>query len=210
MHMTFADFYLICFIVGLALSVFSLVVGVFRIDFPGRWDNFLHMTHGVHGLHGHGAHLGHGHGAGGISPFNFTTILAFLTWFGGAGYLLSTHSGFAAMFSLGVAILAGLVGGSIVFWFLVQFMVKFDHTMDPADYELIGTIGRLSAPLRPDGTGEMAYTQKGVLRAVAVRSEHGVSIDAGVEVTITRFEDGIAYVRPWHEVAEEFDRETHV
>ena len=38
-------------------------------------------------------HIGHGHidaGSGGASKFNFGTIAAFLTWFGGAGYILSS------------------------------------------------------------------------------------------------------------------------
>ena len=80
--MTWADLYLICFIVGFALSLLSVMGG------------FIHMPH-VH--HGH-LHIGHGHGhahagSGQVSPFNISTLTAFLAWFGGIGYLLTRFSG---------------------------------------------------------------------------------------------------------------------
>src|SRR5213593_309832 len=80
--MSWADLYLICFIVGFALSLLSVMGG------------FIHMPH-VH--HGH-LHIGHGHGhahAGSeqVSPINFSTLTAFLAWFGGIGYLLTRFSG---------------------------------------------------------------------------------------------------------------------
>src|SRR5712691_7839755 len=74
--MTWADLYLICFIVGFALSLISVLGGFFHV--PG-------LHHAPHGHHGH-VHISHGHGhAGGaqVSPLNFSTITAFLAWFGG-------------------------------------------------------------------------------------------------------------------------------
>jgi membrane protein implicated in regulation of membrane protease activity len=202
MNMTWSDFYLICFLVGLALTVFSLFVGVFKIDFPGRWDNFLHMGHGFHGGHGH-FHAGHAHDFGhGVSPFNFTTIMAFLTWFGGTGYLMSRHTTLWSISGLALSILSGLVGGGIVFWFMAKLM-QYDHTMDPADSEMRGTVGSITSPVRPNGVGEMVYIQAGARKSVAVRSANGREIAIGEEVAITDFEDGVAYVRRWSELEEE-------
>jgi hypothetical protein len=48
----------------------------------------------------------------------------------------------------------------------------------------------------------MIFSQEGVRRAVAARSETGASIPRGTEVLVTRYERGIAYVRPWEEVTE--------
>jgi len=80
--MNWESFYLICFGVGLLLSVLS---------FAGGFGH-LHLGHLPLGHH---AHAGHAHGNG-ISPFNMLTTMAFLCWFGGAGYLL-THYNFAVV-----------------------------------------------------------------------------------------------------------------
>ena len=43
----------------------------------------------------------------------------------------------------------------------------------------------------------MIYSQEGTRRAAAARSEDGIAIPKGTEVMVTRYEKGIAYVRPW-------------
>jgi membrane protein implicated in regulation of membrane protease activity len=211
--MTWTDFYLICFVFGFVMTLFTLFVGVFHIDFPGKWDNFLHGTHGLH-FHGHvpqighahapAAGHGHAHGTGSdISPFNFSTAMAFLTWFGAIGYLLTRHSAFVGTMILAVAILSGLAGGSVVFWYMTKFLMRYDASMDPADYEMVGVIGTLSVPIRAGGTGEIVYQQNGARKSHAARAEAGEAIAKGEEVAVTRFEKGIAYVRRWSELAEE-------
>ena len=84
--MTWTDFYLICFVVGLMLSVLSLLLG----------DMHLHLHLPFH-LHFGGLHIGSPHGAhvpsaGQLPVINLGTITAFLAWFGGIGYLLTRHS----------------------------------------------------------------------------------------------------------------------
>jgi len=218
--MTWADFYLICFAVGFCFSFFSFVLGGARF---GR----LHLPH----LHGHiGGHIpaaggsaahapvatGHppvatsGAGAsrtvaqgGGVSPFNFVTLTAFLAWFGGTGYLLTRYSGLWVGFGLLAAITSGLVGGGIVFLFLSRVLISDDENMDPADYEMVGVLGRISSAIRADGTGEMVYTQMGTRRVCGARSEDGSAIGKGIEVVVTRYEKGIAYVRLWEELNNE-------
>ena len=211
--MTWTDFYLICFVFGFVMTLFTLFVGVFHIDFPGKWDNFLHGTHGLH-FHGHvpqmghvhAPHVGHGHAHGtgnDISPFNFSTAMAFLTWFGAIGYLLTRHTGFVVTMILGVAILSGLAGGSVIFLYMTKVLMRYDASMDPADYEMTGVIGTLSVPIRAGGTGEIVYQQNGTRKSHAARAESGEAIEKGEEVAVTRFEKGIAYVRRWSELAEE-------
>ena len=111
--MTWADFYLICFIVGFVLSLISAFGG------------FIHMPQGHHG-HIHVGH-GHGHAAGaGISPFNFSTITAFLAWFGGVGYLLTKFSGIWLWLAFLIAVAGGVLGASILFLFLVKVLLVHD------------------------------------------------------------------------------------
>jgi membrane protein implicated in regulation of membrane protease activity len=204
--MTWTDLYLICFIVGFALSLLSVLVGVFQVDLPGKWDNFLHHAHGVHHMHSAGMHDLHGHahlhGADGfhVSPFNFSTIMTFLAWFGGAGALLRAHSHLGAFSALAIASGVGWFGASIVFVFLIKVLLPHDRSMDPADYDMVGVLGTLTIGIRKRGTGELVYVQGETRKSAAACAENGEAIPAGEEVLVTRFEDGIAYVRRWSEL----------
>jgi membrane protein implicated in regulation of membrane protease activity len=197
--MTWATFYLVCFLVGLSLSVLS---------FAGA---ALHLPHlHLHLPHGHpamspaaGASQG-GAGRGADFPFiNFATITAFATWFGGTGYLLTRHSTLLVALILLIAIAVGLVGATIVFWFIVKLLLEHDRALDPADYERVGVLGRISSPIREGGTGEIIFSQGGTRQTCGARSERGEALPRGTEVIVTRYEHGIAYVRRWEEMAQD-------
>lgn len=194
--MSWADLYLICFIVGFALSLLSVLGGFFHM--PG-----LHHAHGHHGhTHvGHGHGLGHGGGAQ-ISPFNFSTITAFLAWFGGVGYLLTKFSGLWLWLAFLAAVAAGVLGGSFVFLFLAKVLLAHDEPLNPADYDMIGVLGHLTSAIRESGTGEMSFSQAGVRRSAAARSEDGTAIPRGADVVVTRYDKGIAYVRRWDDLTD--------
>jgi hypothetical protein len=217
--MTWSDFYLVCFAVGFCFSFFSFVFGGSRF---GK----LHLPH----FHSHGGHLpiahgpiahvpGHaagthvaGHGAeshgghaGSVSPLNPPSIAAFLAWFGGTGYLLTRFSAFWVGTALLLAVVAGLIGGSIIFLFLTKVLMSDQEYLDPADFEMVGVLGKLSVPIREGGTGELIYSQMGTRRVCGARSENGCVIAKGAEVVVTRYEKGIAYVRLWSELSGEFD-----
>jgi hypothetical protein len=217
--MTWSDFYLICFAVGFCFSFFSFVFGGSRF---GK----LHLPH----LHSHGGHLPMAHGpvghvpghaagthvagdgaephgghAGSVSPLNPPSIAAFLAWFGGTGYLLTRFSAFWVGTALVLAVVAGLVGGSIIFLFLTKVLMSDQEYLDPADFEMVGVLGKLSVPIREGGTGELIYSQMGTRRVCGARSENGCVIAKGAEVVVTRYEKGIAYVRLWSELSGEFD-----
>ena len=187
--MTWSAFYLICFLVGFGMSVLSLLSGSVHLHLP-----HLHLDHGVH--------LGHGHGGGnnsGAAWFNLGTLAAFLAWFGGTGYLLEHYYAVWFVAALAIATVSGLGGASVVFWFLAKVLISREEALDPADYDMVGVLGKLNMPIRPGGTGELVYAQGGTRRAAGARAESGAAIPKGVEVVVTRYEKGIAYVRPWDE-----------
>lgn len=211
--MTWELFYLICFIAGFLFSVFSFLGGMTRLH--------LHVPKHVHvgGLghapaHGHfGGHApGHGtttHGhakssvkGGHFSVFNPMTFAAFLTWFGGTGYLLEHWRHIWVFAGLILSSATGVLGSAIVFWFVAKVLMKNEHDLDPLDYEMVGVLGRVSSSIRSGGTGEIVFTQEGVRRPCAARSENGESLGKGMEVVVTRYEHGVAYVRPWDELAD--------
>jgi membrane protein implicated in regulation of membrane protease activity len=199
--MTWADIYLICFLVGFALSAVSFLFGTIHLHVP----HLPHFHLDGH-MHGHGPGIGHGdaggHGSGGneISYFNFGTVSGFLAWFGGTGYLLARYSALSFFLGLGISFMSGLGGAAIIFLFLAKVLAPHDKFLDPADYDMIGVLGTVTSRVRPEGTGEMIYSRDGARRAVAVRSEAGEEIDRGCEVVVTRYEKGIAYVRRWDEL----------
>ena len=189
--MTWTDFYLICFLVGVGISFLSWLSGSLH----------LHLPH----IHVHfGGHHGHPHAGGsgqGPSVINVGTVAAFLAWFGGAGYLLSQYRVVGFLLALGAALVSGIAGAGLLFWFLATFLVRGDEVLDPADYDMIGVLGKVSSTIRSTGTGEMMFSQMGARRAAPARSDGGSEIPKGVEVVVTRYERGVAYVRPWEELS---------
>jgi membrane protein implicated in regulation of membrane protease activity len=190
--MTWADFYLICFLLGLALSLLSVLTGSVHLHLP-----HIHVPH----VHVHGPHL-HTPDSEGIPWLNFGTMTAFLAWFGGTGYLLERFYAVWFLVALGIALLSGLGGAAIVFWFLAK-LAGGEQALDPADYDMIGVLGKLSIPIREGGTGEIVFSQEGVRRVSGARSDDGTAIPKGTEVVVQRYEKGIAYVRRWADLGGE-------
>ena len=195
--MTWSMFYLACFLIGVALSVVSFL------------GNSLHIPHGhlphLHLSHTHATGLAHTYAGNGNSarmPFiNFSSLTAFLAWFGAAGYLLTEHSALLVMFVMVLATGVGLVGASLVFLFVVKLMLPHDLALDPADYDRVGVLGRVSSSIREGGTGEIIFSQAGTRHTCGARTETGEALPKGAEVVVTRYERGIAYVRRWEELA---------
>jgi membrane protein implicated in regulation of membrane protease activity len=197
--MTWADFYLVCFIAGFFLSVLMFLAGGlhfhmphFHIDLPG--------FHGDAGGHGGGSGAGHG---GHVSPINPITLTAFLAWFGGTGYLLTRHSALWFVTALVIALFAGTGGAAIIYLFLAKVLTSPDEALDPADFEMVGVLGKLSVPIRAGGTGELIYSQAGTRRVCGARSDDASTMAKGTEVVVTRYDRGIAYVRRWSEMSGE-------
>jgi hypothetical protein len=191
--MTWSDFYLLCFLVGFSLSVLSFLAGAVHIHLPFRLHLPFHVAH-------HGGSAGGGVKASAhISWLNMSTLLAFLAWFGGTGYILSTRSHLVALASLGFATLAGLVAGWLVFRFMLKLVRGGDSELLDADYRIEGSVGSISVPIRERGTGEVIFSLGGVRRGAGARSDDGKPIEKGAEVVIERYEKGIAYVRRWEE-----------
>jgi hypothetical protein len=219
--MTWSDFYLICFAVGFCFSFFSFVFGGSRFGkmhlphFHGHAGAHMPAAHGpvghapavAHGSGGHGANgdASHGHHAGTVSLFNPPSMAAFLAWFGGTGYLLTRFSALWVGTALSLSVVAGLIGGAIIFFFLTKVLISDQEFLDPADFEMVGVLGRLCVPIRHGGTGELIYSQMGTRRVCGARSDDGSAIAKGTEVVVTRYERGIAYVRLWSEMSGEMD-----
>jgi hypothetical protein len=191
--MTWSLFYLSCFLIGVTLSVLSFVSGTF------------HLPHfHVHVPHPHVGHAGSAgqHGSD-ISFVNFGTICAFLAWFGGTGYLLTRYSTLVVTVVATLSLIAGLIGAAVVFWFVAKVLLAHEHELDPADYDRVGVLGRVTSSIRQGGTGEIVFSQAGTRHTCGARGENGEALPKGTEIVVTRYEHGIAYVQRWDELAGE-------
>jgi hypothetical protein len=209
--------FLLVFLVsmGLTIAMFALGVGSFPTVSAGHAHGTGH--HGVHiGHHGsvipqgmrggHAAPPSHARGQvdGSASPFNMATMLAFVTWFSGAGYVLTEWYRIETLVASAIAGGVGLVGAGMVFFVLVRVLLPGQTPyLRAEDYELDGTIGRLTVDIRPEGTGELVFTKAGVRRVASARSADGSPIERETEVVVVRHERGIAYVQPFVELLEQ-------
>jgi hypothetical protein len=216
--MNWETFYLVCFVVGLALSVLSLLGGMghFGGHFHLHLPHAAHLPTVAHIPHGgiphaapvpHAAHLpqtGAGTAqAGATVPWwNAFSLMVFLCWFGAAGYLLTRYGSFVAAIVLLLAILCGVAGGAIIFLFLTKVLLPHEHELTADETPIVGVVGRVSASIRADGTGEIIYQQLGANRSAPARSEDGVPIQKEEEVYVVRYERGVAYVRRWEDLPE--------
>ena len=179
--------YLICFVLGLVLSLLAAFTGLGRLHFG-------HMH-----VHGH-AKLG-AHHANGISALNGFTLPAFLCWFGGAGYLLHNFSPLIMPLVLVAAVVCGLAGAGIIYTVLFKFLLPRENVLQPEDTRMDGVVARVSDEIRAGGgIGEILFTQTGARRGSPARSETGQHIPRGTEVVVLRYAKGVAYVSPLEEL----------
>jgi membrane protein implicated in regulation of membrane protease activity len=199
---TLQSIFLACFGFGALFTVGSLLLGMA----DGFGNGVFHMG-GHGGAHAHAGHAGghasqdqHGilHAAHSLPLLNPSSALGFLTWFGAAGYLLLRYAEWAVW----AVLLGALVAGAISWYLIARFLgliLAGEREMDPADYRLVGTVGRITVSVPAAGTGEVIFSKAGARRSEAARSLGGRPIARGTEVVITQYRDGFAIVEPWEE-----------
>jgi membrane protein implicated in regulation of membrane protease activity len=181
-------FYLICFVLGLVLSLLACFSGLGR----------LHFGH-VH------LHAGHAHpkAAGtSFSALNGFTLSAFLCWFGGAGYLLGRYSPIVSVLVMLAAVAAGVTGATLLYVALFKLLLPRERVLTAEDTRMEGILARVSDEVRAlDGIGEILFSQAGSRRSAPARSADGSQIPRGTEVVVLRYERGVATIRPLNELS---------
>jgi hypothetical protein len=187
------SFFVGCFAFGLLFTVTTFLLGAFG-------GTQLHigpheLVSGLTDANGHGHAVTHE--ASHVSPFSLSTVSAFLTWFGGAGYLLTRYSALAALSVTLVALACGAVGGAIFFAIIARFIMPRLTVMNPDDFRVPGIVARVTSTIQPGGIGEIVYTLGGTRHSDGARSESNEPIERGTQVLVLRTEKGIVYVQPW-------------
>jgi membrane protein implicated in regulation of membrane protease activity len=178
-------FYVICFWVGLILTLITTLFG-------GHGSHTLQMEVDMDSGH---SSQGNGH-----SPINFTTILAFLTGFGGTGYILLKYNGLSGILILLIALVIGFVIAAALFMFLSKVLMRDEHVMKAENYQIEGTLGTVTTAIPLQGTGELKYVLGGTTRSIGVKEQHGQEVSRGTKVVIVGMEKGIAIVTLFEEL----------
>lgn len=169
------------FLFGLVFSIVSFLLGFadlgFDSDHGGEADGFFD------GL------------------INVSSILAFITWFGGIGYLARNGGEWPVLGSLLAAALGGLAGAFVVGLFVSRVLRAEGQTLDARDFERVGVIARVSSSIRPGGVGEIVYEQGGSRKVASARSSiTDAPIGRGTEVVILSVDRGTAVVEPFEDL----------
>lgn len=209
--------FLVCFLVGLGLTAVSFLLGA---------THGAHSLDGGHGGHGadlHGGHAGHtgnaangAHGDGShgngdgahtgvrLGFLNTMAITAFLTWFGGIGYILTRFPAVAAPLTVLGAAAGGVIGAAGINYFLHHILARGETTMEDADdHTLPGTAARVTSAIYPGGVGEITFPFAGTTRIASARSTSGLAIPRDTEVVVLKVRDGVVYVETWERALEE-------
>lgn len=186
-------FFVGCFAFGLLFTITSFLLGAF-----GTTHVHLGAFSFLSGLTGsHASAHSPGDAADHVSPFSLSALSAFLTWFGGAGYLLSRYSPFTALSIALIALVCGAIGGALFFTIVARYIIPRLTVMNPDDFRVAGAVARVTSTIHPRGIGEIVYTLGGTRHSDGARSESDQPIERDTQVVILRIEKGIALVEPW-------------
>ncbi|SED11149.1 NfeD family protein [Paenibacillus sp. GP183] len=169
--------YIISFWVGLILTLITSFFG-------GHGGHHLNVHLGNHSTDFHAGH----------SPLNLSTILAFLTGFGGMGYILLNNSFIGGILIIFIATITGFIIAALLFIFLSKVLLRDESVMKEMDYQLAGTLGTISIPVQIESIGEMKFILNGTTRSIGVKEQDGQIIPKGTKVVILKIEKGIAVV----------------
>jgi membrane protein implicated in regulation of membrane protease activity len=171
------------FFFGLIFSALTLFLGVadlgVDLDHSGSDSS-------VHGHHAHDA----------VAPVNVSTILAFLTWFGGVTYLARNGFDWMTGFALVFGAMAGF-GGAYVIYQVFKRLRAAAGTLDPAENRIEGTVARVTSSIRAGGVGEIVYQIGGRQQIAAARAKDGTAIPRDTDVVIVDRTGGFALVQSW-------------
>jgi hypothetical protein len=166
--------FLVVFIGGLVLAVFSMLHGVERAR---RRRNRSRAP----------------------SPFfNLPAVAAFATGFGLTGYLFISRSALPVWADFLLAFAGGVLMSAGIITLLAAWALRGTRGQPiPDDHDIQGQPAIVTREISLAGPGEISYELQGSEVRLAARSLDTRTLPAGAEVVIDRIEDGVAYVEEW-------------
>ncbi len=130
--------------------------------------------------------------------FNTPVVGAALMAFGAMGYLVAKYSQVDTIWTLVVAITAGVVGWISMTVLMAKWALR-GPLNDPHEEmeELQGTVAVVTRAITVDALGEISYSFHGSPTTASARSIGGHPVAVGTEVVIDTIASGIADVELW-------------
>lgn len=176
--------FLLCFIIGVAFGVISMLAGIDRQRRRRQRTPIL----------------------------NYPTVGAFFTLVGIIGYLLTRYSSLGPIATTLIALVAGLAAAGGMLGLVAGWAIpSAARDVEDERYRLQGFLGRVTKTIdaAPDSAeahavpGEISYIHDGIHALSPARSLDGERIDQGTEIVIERIENGVAYVETWSRIEKE-------
>jgi membrane protein implicated in regulation of membrane protease activity len=125
-------------------------------------------------------------------------VVAFLTMFGLAGYLLDRSGHFTSARTATYALLLAAVWAFIVTRLAIA-TARIVPEVDPDDprFALQGCVAVVTKEIPADQEGEIRFESESTSQSLRARNIGEGGISAGDEVCIERVDDGIAFVERW-------------
>ncbi len=183
------NLFLYIFLFGLVFTVISLVIGAGDgSDLDQGGDTDIDLDAGGDSSSAD---------VNGPGVFNLPTLMAFLTWFGGIGYLFTRTWDLGVLLAVPAALAGGLLGGAAMFMLMARLLwPMMSKPMTSAEYKLPGTPARVVSPIRAGGVGEIVYTKRGSRFTAGAKAVDDQPVARGADVVIISYERGMAYVQP--------------
>ncbi|KLU59732.1 hypothetical protein CEB3_c38660 [Peptococcaceae bacterium CEB3] len=149
----------------------------------------------AHGVSGQNA------GSPQVSFLNVNTLLGFLVGFGAVGFAVqNVWSGIPLLWILLAAAAGGLVFAYIIYWVLVNILIKGQSEyLWAGDFNLVGMEGSVSSTIFAGHWGEVSYVLNHNRAAIPARERNGREVRKGETVIIIEVDEGVAVVLPKEE-----------
>ncbi len=169
----FRVIFLVAFVGGLILAVFSMLHGV---ESARRKRNRARKPSAF---------------------FNLPAAAAFAAGFGATGYLIATRT----ILPPWAILLLALAGGGLVLAGMITLLARWALRgltgPSPVDEDIQGQPAIVTQEISLAGPGEISYEYRGAEVRVAARGLDTRTLPAGTEVVIDRIEAGTAFVEEW-------------
>lgn len=180
----------VCFFVGVALTILSLVLGGLG-DFLGL-DGIDGFDIGLDGL-----------GIDISLPLNPVLYIVLLTVFGGVGMILKMTTALAAVFIILIAFAAGTTVSILLYKFVIKPLKKAQNTSSPDNDDLIGVLASVTEKIQEGGFGQISYVVNGNSFTAPAKATEGKAIAAGEEVSICWIQEHVFFVAPLKDLLSE-------
>ncbi len=193
---TLTTIYWACAVLGVGILLFSSLSGA-----QGGGDGAADVDPGgVDADVGHtgdasGADFHHGGGLSTLSTWlSLRFVFFFVAVFGSLGVILSNLSELEERWTLGIALVGGVVVGQTVHQ-VFRRLRRSEGNSAPEAEDYLNQVGQVTVAIRPPQQGEVAIDVRGGQRFVPAMSRHAdIGFTVGDEVVVLGYRHGVAEV----------------